>query len=206
MLSDEVASKVLGELHVLTKQIDEQSKHLAAAIVTTKQAADQIKTNSAEAVNHAKDAALHAQIESAARFEIKLTNLIAKSMDKVTIACATKAVMRWIAFGVTMATLLIVIVGIASHSSGLSAGRTEGYSKAMDEKAAASWANTTEGKLAYALAQGGDIGMLFKCSGKGWVVEGEICYAKPVFTKAGEAVYGWNIGKMQFNNKTVIQQ
>ncbi|MGV1010177.1 MAG: hypothetical protein ACOYBY_16475 [Dermatophilaceae bacterium] len=54
------------------------------------------------------------------------------------------------------------------YEKGYSDGKTKGYSDAVEAKAAASWANTETGKLAYQLAKAGAIKTLAECSGKNW--------------------------------------
>jgi len=71
---------------------------------------------------------------------------------------------------------------------GLSAGYGAGYTEAKDEKAAAAWANTPEGRLAYRFAQSGELQRLARCNGKGWKVEKGVCY--PMQNSDGN-VYGW---------------
>ena len=62
-----------------------------------------------------------------------------------------------------------VYVGLfALFDKGYTEGKAQGYSDAVEAKAAASWANTQEGKLAYQLAKAGSIKLLAECSGKGW--------------------------------------
>jgi hypothetical protein len=56
----------------------------------------------------------------------------------------------------------------ALFNKGFSEGKAQGYTEAVEAKAAASWANTENGKLAYQLAKTGAIKMLAECSGKNW--------------------------------------
>jgi len=91
-----------------------------------------------------------------------------------------------------VAFLCVGLFGWYMHSSGkdsgYQAGYGAGYTEAKDEKAAAAWANTPEGRLAYRFAQSGELQRLARCSGKGWKVEKGICYPHPV---PNEGVYGW---------------
>ena len=77
------------------------------------------------------------------------------------------------------------------HSSGQEIGRAEGYKTALDEKAAASWANTPSGQLALALDKSGDLSALLNCSKPGWkstVQNGRrVCF--PHLAPDGQ--YGW---------------
>ena len=78
------------------------------------------------------------------------------------------------------------------HTGGRRVGLADGYRIAVDEKAAASWANTPAGRLAFGLAGAGSLDQLARCDGHGWtpaIQNGrKICY--PSVT-AGRAADGW---------------
>jgi hypothetical protein len=84
-------------------------------------------------------------------------------------------------------------VGWFAHRQGLAAGFSRGWAHAhgdcSDERAAASWANTPDGRLAHALARAGSIRDLANCSGQGWVRKGTVCFPRP---KNG-SVQGWRL-------------
>ena len=79
------------------------------------------------------------------------------------------------------------------HASGREGGLADGYRAARDEKAAASWANTPTGRLAFAMDQGGSLAMVARCAGQGWEVETRkggvrVCFVN----KAADGTnYGW---------------
>ncbi|MDR2055768.1 MAG: protein mobE [Desulfovibrio sp.] len=54
------------------------------------------------------------------------------------------------------------------NSAGVIVGRQYGYNLAKDEKAAADWANTPQGKMARHFAQFADIGEFARCDRKVW--------------------------------------
>lgn len=56
--------------------------------------------------------------------------------------------------------------------------------------AAASWANTPEGQLAYGLAQAGSVRELATCSGHGWVIERGSCFPRQLLK--GQ-MFGWKL-------------
>ena len=62
--------------------------------------------------------------------------------------------------------------------------------KLDDEKAAAAWANTPEGKLAYRFAQSGELQRLAKCQGKGWTVEKGNCFP---YALQNKGTSGWRL-------------
>lgn len=78
------------------------------------------------------------------------------------------------------------------YSAGYNSGYGKGYEEAKDEKAAASWANTPEGKLAYSFAQSGELQRLTRCQGNDWEIQNGFCYPFP--DKKGMA-HGWELPK-----------
>ena len=104
-----------------------------------------------------------------------------------------RSLAAWVACGVLGGVLAASGAGYwLGHSSGRESGLAGGYRAAMDEKAAASWANTPTGRLALALDRAGSLDKLARCSGQGWTpaVQGgrRACY--PAAT-AGKPVDGW---------------
>jgi len=101
----------------------------------------------------------------------------------------TRQRLKW--FALTLATCVICLTGFAwhMHGEGLDAGYGLGYQAARDEKAAASWAASPEGMVAYELAKAGEIRDLAGCSRPGWVVSNGICYPE----RAADGLYGWRI-------------
>ena len=80
------------------------------------------------------------------------------------------------------------------HASGREGGQADGYRIAMDEKAAAAWANTPAGQLALAMDRAGDLNLVARCAGHGWkqaTQDGRrVCYPNPL---PDRTVYGWNL-------------
>jgi len=78
--------------------------------------------------------------------------------------------------------------------AGWDTGHADGYQKARDQEAAASWANTPAGQRAYGLDQLGSLDMLALCKGDGWTTErqkgGTVCFPK---TDAKGNLSGWYI-------------
>src|SRR3546814_6716812 len=89
------------------------------------------------------------------------------------------------------ALLVPVALGYGYHL-GNGAGEASGYARARDEVAAASWANTVNGKLARQLDQTSTstIPLIANCSGKGWSKtkqDGQrVCYAAPTTGRSEE--------------------
>ena len=78
------------------------------------------------------------------------------------------------------------------HAGGRGSGLAEGYRTAVDERAAASWANTSAGQLAFALDKAGSLAMVANCTNRGWtpaVQDGRrACYPRAA---PDRKVYGW---------------
>ena len=81
------------------------------------------------------------------------------------------------------------VMSRGSCRSGREAGEALGYTRAADETAAAAWANSPEGQLAYELAKAGSMRELATCGGKGWVRRGPVCVPKVV----NGVVTGWRL-------------
>ena len=92
-------------------------------------------------------------------------------------------VWRWALASVTVALLVMGATGAAAYAM----GRARGLDLARDEQAAASWANTPEGRLAYRLAQGGDLEALARCTAPGWHLENDMCFPRA----SANGLHGW---------------
>lgn len=87
-------------------------------------------------------------------------------------------------------SVILLAVGYIAHDAGLKTGNAEGYAQARDEKAAAAWATTPEGRVAYSLALAGSLRHLADCDGPGWKIENHIC--RPYATAKG-GTGGWHL-------------
>lgn len=106
---------------------------------------------------------------------------------------------KWISAAVVLVALVLAAFGCITHeagySSGFETGRAAGHKAAADEKAVAAWANTSQGRLAYELAQAGGLEKVAHCTGKGWRVEEGICYPHNVIEDKQSMAYGWAVGQ-----------
>ena len=130
---------------------------------------------------------------SAETTKADLAEAVATTAKEVAYNTSRKQMWQWAGGCIGIAFLCFSMFGWFIHSKAYTAGYNSGYgigySEAKDEKAAATWANTPEGKLAYRFAQLGELPKLAKCEGKGWEIEKGICYVQPV----KEGTYGWRI-------------
>lgn len=96
-----------------------------------------------------------------------------------------------------LTAFLIVLVAFSGgyffgQRSGWDIGQAEGYQKARNQEAAASWANTPAGQRAYGLDRQGSLDLLTMCRGNGWTTErqkgGTVCFP---YADAKGNVTGW---------------
>ncbi len=137
-------------------------------------------------------------LASAEATKADLAKAIARTAQEVANHTASKQMWQWAAGCLAVAFLAFGGFGWYLHSTAYDAGYNSGYgfgyAEAKDEKAAAAWANTPEGKTAYRLAQAGSLGALIHCNQPGWKIEKGLCYPHSVTKKDGSAeVYGWRL-------------
>ena len=107
-LTDAVAAQVMGELHTLTSQIDDQKRQVVGSATVIKNAAELLLKNSDAAVKNVKEMTYQTQLACAAEFEVRLAASVAKTLTDVAGAVATKAAMQWVVAGVVVAGVLTV--------------------------------------------------------------------------------------------------
>lgn len=133
---------------------------------------------------------------AATKAETAATN--AKQTAEYAAATARAGARSWTAYAAVIILAGVLSAGIAGYllgeQAGQATGQAAGYRAARDEAAAASWANTPSGQLAFALDRVGSLGAVARCSGPGWkstVQDGrKVCY--PQATPDGK-VYGWTL-------------
>jgi hypothetical protein len=149
----------------------------------------------ARAANDVSDktrAAAEADLKAlGARMQSKLAHSVADTAHKIADRRATTKRLQWVTGCIAVAGVVFSVVGFVGHRAGYSSGHEDGFKEARDESAAAAWANTPEGQVAYRLSKAGSIRDLATCAGRGWVVKGNTCYPHP----DGAMVYGWAIAR-----------
>lgn len=188
-LTDGVAAHVLGEIYTLTKKIDTQSQQVINSTKVINEAANLIKKNSEIAVENSKKAMHNVQIEISEKFKINISHEVAKTLNNVAGAVATKSATKWIIFGILLSSILFILIGFTGYKIGKDAGSAFGYAKARNEIAANSWANTHNGKLAYLLDKTGSLPILAYCTGPGWYKEDGYCFVE----KKDGITTGWKM-------------
>ena len=115
------------------------------------------------------------------------------------VEAATRAEARsWTAYAALIVAGSVLSAGIVGYllgeRAGQATGEAAGYRTAVDQNAAASWANTPAGQTAFALDRAGSADQLARCDGQGWKVvvrDGRrACYPH---TAADGKVYGWTL-------------
>lgn len=157
---------------------------------------DRINTTARETLQKFKGAAEAQAIASAEQVKAELVKAVVAATTEVAAATSRKQMWQWASVCLTVAFLGVGLFGWLMHSTGQEAGYQKGhgagYAESKDEKAAASWANTPEGQLAFQLAEAGSITALATCDvNRGWELEKNICH--PQNMKNG--IYGWKVKK-----------
>lgn len=137
------------------------------------------------------DATTQASVQAA---KSDLAKAVATAAQEVAHNTSVKQMWQWACGCFAVAFLCVGLFGWYVHSQALEAGYFSGYGvaykEAKDERAAAAWANTPEGRVAYRLAQAGSLGKLANCDQPGWFAENGICYVK---TTPNGVIYGWKL-------------
>lgn len=135
------------------------------------QAAEQAAESAKELVS-AKIDLLTTEAIKAVSGEVATT--VSKLADKVATDTATRDKSIWIAGAAASVAIAFAVFGMVIHKTarieGYNSGYAVGYRESKDEKAAANWANTAQGKLAYKFAQMGELDSLMNCNKPGWEI------------------------------------
>jgi hypothetical protein len=137
-----------------------------------------------------KESAQLALAASSANAQEALIAVVRDNAGVIAKQVAGKQRAKWLAISVVVASLCLSGVGYLAFLAGLDSGLGRGYQEAKEEVAAASWANTPEGKLAYGFAKAGELQRVVRCEGKGWKVKGGVCYPHAA---GEEGVHGWRV-------------
>jgi hypothetical protein len=141
-----------------------------------------------QATRNRQEQALSAEMQTA------LKQAIGASQEALQ---ASQTEIRSSLFWTGLTAFLIVLVAFGGgyffgQRSGWDTGHAEGYQKARNQEAAASWANTPAGQRAYGLDRQGSLDRLALCQGGGWTTEhrkgGAVCYPNP---DAKGNINGW---------------
>lgn len=144
-----------------------------------------------------RDTALAEAQSAAAHTKRALTEAVREAAVASAKRAAGAQLWKWVSIAVTTATLSIGITACWQFGRGERAGIATGWTSATQQcahaAAAASWANTPEGQLAYRLARAGSLRDLATCNGRGWVARDGSCFVQPEHGR----VHGWRLPSSQ---------
>ena len=135
----------------------------------------------------AADATARASIEAA---KSDMAKAVQTTAIQVARDVAGKDRIQWLIGSLLASAIILGSFGYFMNRIGYNEGVGVGYSEAKDEKAAAAWANTPQGKQAYELAKSTDIDALVNCSRPGWHIKKGVCIVGPTSDKE---TYGWSV-------------
>lgn len=154
-----------------------------------------IEKASVTTLNGFKEAADATANAAMAKAEETLTKAVVKaSVEAANNTATAKAKVEVLKWGSACGVVGVVLVAAAfwyGHSTGKTTGYAEAIKTATDQKAAASWAATPQGELAFKLAKSGAIDGLARCTlAESWKIEKGVCY--PHADKKN-MVQGWRV-------------
>lgn len=117
-----------------------------------------------------------------------LVEQLGKAVNQVASDAAKKQQWKALAIGIGAAAITILMTGWLAFSQGKEAGFGAGFKAARHEAAAASWANTPQGQMAYRLALVGSLDQVARCTAAGWKVKNGACLPYP---DADGSLRGW---------------
>lgn len=190
-LSDVVAQEIMGEISDIVARIE--------AVAEKVPRAENLQIVVSNVLEDFKRTAGMTVMGETSRMKAELAKAAADIAGKVAKDVAGREKSQWIAGCFVVVGIILGFLTWSMYSKGYSAGygsgQATGYIDARDEKAAASWANTPDGKMAYRLAAAGNISMLALCEKKyGWKIEDDYCKPFPTYNEKGqEVIFGWKI-------------
>ncbi len=140
------------------------------------------------AVGEAKETAQRVANTAAQLAHGDLVEQLGKSVNKVAADSARKQQWKALAIGIGAAAISLLVTGWASFDAGKEAGYGAAIKVARNETAAAAWANTPEGQLAYRLALAGSLQQVARCSAPGWKIRNGACLPQ---VDADGTLHGW---------------
>lgn len=143
------------------------------------------------AVGEAKETARRVANTAAQLAHSDLVEHLGKAVNQVASDTARKQQWKALGIGIGTAAITLLLTGWLTFQQGKEVGIAEGYQVARHEAAAASWANTPEGQLAYRLALVGSLQKVARCSQPGWQVSNKgACLP---YSASDGSLHGWMI-------------
>ena len=117
-----------------------------------------------------------------------LVEQLGKAVNQVASDAAKKQQWKALGVGIAAAAISLLITGWVCFDAGREAGYGAAIKVARNETAAAAWANTPEGQLAYRLALAGSLQQVARCSAPGWKIRNGACLPQ---VDAEGTLHGW---------------
>ena len=130
----------------------------------------------------AAQATIRASVEETKR---NLSSAVVEVAEKTAQHAAARKSWQWLSVAFLVAFFVQFGIGYLAYHAGHSKGWGEGYEVAREEKAAASWASTKEGKLARKVAEKLDVSSLSELAG--WDMRSAMEAVKWTWTREGQA-------------------
>ena len=155
---------------------------------------EQISSSATATLERFKAAADATAIAAVASAKADLTKVVSDAAQKTFENHSKKNIWQWVGGCVVASLICFAGSGWWLHEEGYASGYKSGYhvasEKANDEKAAAAWGNSEEGRAAYRLAKVASITTLSRCSGPGWSIKNGSCL---VGAAPDGSIYGWKL-------------
>jgi hypothetical protein len=159
---------------------------------------DKIDNKFQEAIRNTKIAAELSIKKSLESAKADLAKAVSKSAEKVAKDVSATSKTQWLLLFLVVSVMCVLLfiflayrIKEDAYSDGYNAGYNDGIKTSRNEEAAIAWANTSEGKLAQALAESGELQPIARCQRPGWEIKNGFCYPHP----SKEGLYGWRIPK-----------
>ncbi|TJZ66717.1 hypothetical protein FAZ21_17045 [Chitiniphilus eburneus] len=117
-----------------------------------------------------------------------LVEQLGKAVNQVASDAAKKQQWKALGAGIAAAAISLLVTGWMCFDAGKEAGYGAAIKVARNETAAAAWANTPEGQLAYRLALAGSLQQVARCSAPGWKIRNGACLPQ---VDAEGTLHGW---------------
>ena len=117
-----------------------------------------------------------------------LVEQLGKAVNQVASDAAKKQQWKALGAGIAAAAISLLVTGWVCFDAGKEAGYGAAIKVARNETAAAAWANTPEGQLAYRLALAGSLQQVARCSAPGWKIRNGACLPQ---VDAEGTLHGW---------------
>ena len=117
-----------------------------------------------------------------------LVEQLGKAVNQVASDAAKKQQWKALGAGIAAAAISLLVTGWVCFDAGREAGYGAAIKVARNETAAAAWANTPEGQLAYRLALAGSLQQVARCSAPGWKIRNGACLPQ---VDAEGTLHGW---------------